>query len=287
MIAHLNARWRTPFAFAALVLLVATGCGTGEYDARLQTTINNVGRRAAIESFLTQGTTDVSPDSGVRFRLPAIFDGSSKSLAPGEARATIGGVALPGLVRASERAIDDPGGKYSVGYVYFAAVPKEGKPQDALQNELRTAIAGVLPTAKWETAQLEKLSGGSVSFPLLVATGPQAFDASQNGGANEQHEGRLEIYLVPADKHWVLIGWRAPTTHAGKYQLFDAVRAAMATVEVTPGMGGGSTPAAAAAAAATPAPAAAGNAAAPANAGEGLPPGGAVGAAAGLAPVTP
>ena len=34
---------------AALAAVVGTGCGTGEYNNRLSATVNNVGRRAAIE----------------------------------------------------------------------------------------------------------------------------------------------------------------------------------------------------------------------------------------------
>ncbi len=267
---------------AALAAVVGTGCGTGEYNNRLSATVNNVGRRAAIESLITQSAADAV--GGVRLRMPALFDGNAKQVNPGDARSRIGNAAIPGLVRASERAIDDPAGKYSVAYAYFAAAPKEGKAQDAFQNEVQRAVAAALPNAKWETVQIEKLSGGGASFPVLKATGPQPFDATQNGGASEQLEGQLELYLVPTDKQWVLIGWRAPSAHAGKYQFWDSVRAAMSTVEAS---GGGAAPAPAAPAGEAAAPASAPMAAA-ANNGpvEGLPPG-AVGAAAGIAPLNP
>jgi hypothetical protein len=273
-------------ALGALVTsLLTLGCGTGEYNSRLEGTVRNVGRRAAIEAYLGPGSSEAAPGTAVQLRLPTLFDGSAKSVAPAEPRAKIGAASIPDLVRVMERAIDDPAGKFSVCYVYFAAAQKEGKPQDVLQNELQRAIAAALPNAKWETAQLEKLSGGTASFPVLKASGPQPFDATQNGGANEQHEGQFELYLVPADKHWVLIGWRAPTAHASKYQFWDAVRASMATVEV----GGGSAPAAPAAAPAGD-PMAPG--AAPAEAAANNPPGhsgppGAVGGAVGLAPLNP
>jgi|GEM_PF-5040486 len=286
-------------SFAVAVLAagpLTLGCGTGEYNTRLDGTVKNVARRAAIEAYLGASAADVSADSGVRLRLPTLFDASAKQLTPEDGRARVGPAAIPGLVRASERAIDDAAGKFSVGYVYFAAVPKEGKPQDAFQGEVQRAIAAALPNAKWETAQFEKLAGGAANFPVLKASGPQLFDASQNGGATEQHEGQFELYLVPADKHWVLIGWRAPTAHATKYQFWEGVRAAMATVEV--GGGGASTPAAPAAAPAAdpmaPAPAAPmpmpmptlPPAAANNPPGEGAPPG-VVGGAVGLAPLNP
>jgi hypothetical protein len=272
-----------------LCVVSLLGCGKGEYDTRLQATVTNVARRAAIESVLSPSATDASPDSGVRFRLPLVFDSSAKPLAPGDARAKIGAVDIPGLIKANERAIDDPAGKYSVSYVYTAAVPKEGKTQEALQADVQRAIAAVLPNAKWENATVDKLAGGSASYPVLKATGPQIFDATQNGGANEQHEGQLELYLVPADKQWVLIGWRAPTAHATKYLFWNSVKAAMGTVEA----GGGAAPAPAAAPAAdAAAPAAAApGAVAPMPmpmpmANQALPPG-AVGGAAGIAPLNP
>lgn len=277
---------RSVVAACSVVMLVAVGCGTGEYDNRLKVTLANVARRSTIEAYLTPGGTAVA-GGNVSLRLPKLFDGSSKDVPVGDPRARVAGVPLPGLVKVTERAIDDPAGKMSVCYAYFAAVPKEGKPQDALQNELRGAIAAVLPNASWATENIEKMDGGSVSYPVLKASGPQSFDASGSGGANEQLEGQLELYLVPADKHWVLLGWRAPTANASKYQFFNSVKAAMGTVVVAAGAAPAAPPAGDAAPAPAPAagepmPAAAANN----GAGEGLPPG-AVGAAAGIAPLNP
>ena len=107
--------WHIPFV-AALGMLA--GCDiTGEYEKRFQETLTSSGQRAAFDAVLFAAESEIMGEgnapSGVKLRLPSMFDGESKSLAT-EPRAQPPFVKLPGFSYALERSMPDDANAFAL-----------------------------------------------------------------------------------------------------------------------------------------------------------------------------
>jgi hypothetical protein len=220
--------------------LLMTGCGTGEYGARLQETLAN-GPRAAAGGGGAGGGDSLYPTPaklddqkrtppGVTIRLPLLFDASANNEA-GQSKV----MTLPGFWYGMERVEPDSEGKPLAVYVGFGWVPKADKTPAALEKELQAALAKTLPNAAWK-------AGPAKSMRVLTATGPQEFKTA-DGAANETVPGEFRLYLIPAANDTAFVAWRGPSSDAAFWQ---AVEASMGTVTVEGG--GEAAPAEAAAA---------------------------------------
>src|SRR3989442_1789680 len=134
----------------AAALVLSAGCDlTGEYEAKFKQTLVTSGQRAVFDQSLFPTETEVTDPgrkpTGVKLRIPRLFDKDSKSLPDTEPRANPPFVRLPGLSYAIERQIDDDKGQFMPAYVYFAAVAKADQKADALQATLAQQVAALLP----------------------------------------------------------------------------------------------------------------------------------------------
>jgi hypothetical protein len=208
----------------------------GTYSKRYEQALVNVGKKAETAAML-HGQPTAVPDaaggqSGVQLKLPSILDGNSKSLPNTEVRAQPPFVKLPGLNFAYERMVDDPAdaSKFNPAYCYLGAVSKAEQPADVVQAEVLKVVQAAFPGSAWIDVQAPTAGGGSVGVKLLSVSGPQDFDGGQIGKPVEKLEGQMDLYLYESGTHVVLIGFRAPTAHAGKYKFFDAARLAIGTI---------------------------------------------------------
>lgn len=224
-------------------LVVFAGCDLGgQYEARFAKALTESGQRAHFDKNLYPTEIEEIKDAagtatGVKLRLPKLFDGESKSLPATEARAQPPLGAIPGLTYALERQIDDnqEGEKkqFLPVYAYFAAVPKTDQKADALQAALQQQFGAALPGAAWGDAILATPDGQSVPLKRLRGNGQQEFMNLQvNPPKPVRVDGRFDLYLIDAPAHHVLIGWRAPKAQSDKYEFEAATEAAMGTVSI-------------------------------------------------------
>lgn len=222
-------------AAIGLLSLLLAGCDLGgTYNKRYSESLASVGQRAAVAAMLCDAETQVTDagmkPSGLSLRLPGLFKEHAQSLAASEPRAQPPFLKIPGFSYTIERLVDDPANpqQFAAVHCYLAAVPKADQEADALLADIQRQVAAALPGAAWQDAQL----GGGLAGKLLSATGSQAFhtvDASGTAGSGNL-EGRLELYYCDTGSHHALVGFRAPTAHAGKYQFFDAVKLSIDTL---------------------------------------------------------
>jgi hypothetical protein len=186
-------------------------------------------QRAALDAILFAAETEITGEggaaSGVKLRLPSLFDKDSKSLAT-EPRAQPPFVKLPGFGYSLERALPDNADQFAPAYVYFAAVPKADQTPDQVQGPIAAAMKTVFPSAAWSDVQVN-----SRTLKVIRGDGQQEFDGTGiPGGAVQQLDGRFALYFIEGANHYALIGFRAPKVQADKWQVDAAIDAAMGTV---------------------------------------------------------
>lgn len=229
-------RWRIATLAACGLLLAGCDLG-GTYSQRYNESLVSVGKRAAVDAMLHATETSV-PDgggkpSGVSLRLPSVLDANSKSLPAADARAQPPFLKIPGLNYTYERMLDDPADatKFAPAYCYLGAVSTAEQKSDAVQADLLKQAQAAFPGVAWTTVQLSSPAGDSVTAKVLSLSGPQDFDNGQIGGPVAKLDGQLDLYLYEGATHVVLIGFRAPSAQAGKYQFFEAAKVAMGTLK--------------------------------------------------------
>jgi hypothetical protein len=227
--------WCIPFVAA---LLVSAGCDiTGEYESRFKETLVSAKQKADLDAVLFAAESDISGEgnspSGVKIRLPNMFDGESKSLSA-EPRAQPPFVKLPGFNYSLERSMPDDANVFAPCYLYFAAVPKADQKPDQVQAPITTAVAAVFPGANWTDAQFKTPQGTTISHKVIRGDGQQAFDLAGTGGAVQNLDGRFALYLIESPTHYALIGYRAPKAQADKWKIDAAMEVALGTVTVAP-----------------------------------------------------
>jgi len=222
-----------------LLALALAGCDlTGQYEKKIQETLQTSGQRAVFDQNLHSSFTEVidakQQNVGVKLRIPKLFDDNSKSLAANDPRA-VTPFALPGLAYAIERQFDDDKDppQFLPAYIYLAAQPKGDQKPDAFQAAVAQLVGATVRGATWSDATLTTPTGQSITLKRLRADGQQPFVNIQKN-APTAVDGRLDIYYIDGGSHHVLIGWRIPKPQSQKYpQLETAIDAAMGTVEIT------------------------------------------------------
>jgi hypothetical protein len=226
-------------------LVAFAGCDLGgTYGKRYEESLVSVGKRAAVAAMLHGSPTSV-PDaagkpSGVQLRLPSVFDiESTKSLPASEARAQPPFLKIPGFNYAYERMLDHPDDaskpeserRYAPSYCYLGAVPKTEQKADAIMADLLKQAQAAFPGVAWADEQVSSPEGAAVTVKVLSMSGQQDFDGAQIQKPVEKLDGRMDLYLYESETHVALIGFRAPTAQAGKYQYFEAAKTAIGTIQ--------------------------------------------------------
>jgi hypothetical protein len=241
-----------PLTFSLLIAgalaigVTLAGCDlSGEYEKKFQDALTSTAQRAAFDQSLYPNDEEVKDaagkGTGVRIRIPKLFDKDSKSLRASDQRAHPPFMQLPGLNYTRERQLDDSGGQFLPAYAYFGALPKGEQKGDAVQAALAQQVAAALPGAAWADAQLKTPDGQTITLKRLRAAGQQDFVNLQKN-APQKADGRFDLYLVEAPAHHVLIGWRAPKAQAENRQFDAAAEAAMGTVTTSGGADAGGGP---------------------------------------------
>jgi hypothetical protein len=224
---------------ALITISALAGCDiTGEYEKRFQERLTSAGQQATFDAVLFAADTEITGEansaSGVRLRLPSMFDKDSKSLAT-EPRAQPPFVKLPGFGYALERSMPDAANNFAPCYIYFAAVPKADQKPDQVQAPIAVAVAAAFPGAAWADAQFATPQGSTITHKVIRGDGQQDFDLSGTGGAVQKLDGRFALYFIESPTHYALIGFRAPKAQSDQWKVDAAAQAAMGTVTVAQG----------------------------------------------------
>src|SRR3954447_8970464 len=130
--------------FALILGFLFAGCDlSGEYDKKVQASLQSAGQRAVFDLNLHPTFTEVVDSAkqniGVKLRLPKVFDANSKALPVDNQK---GPVKLPGLTYLLERQLDDDregdAKQFLPAYVFFAVLPKADQKAEGIQNALQT-----------------------------------------------------------------------------------------------------------------------------------------------------
>lgn len=203
-------------AALSLLVILCSGCGTGEYDRRMQELISKGpqaggGGGGGGGDLLFADPIDLyagGTASGLKFRMPAVFDSEAQ-----QGTESPPGVTLPGAYSYSKTLGD---GK---AVIHIACIPAESKKAEDLEKEIVDGLKKVLPGAAWAST-----SKGGKNWKEIAVTGSQDF-----GGA--EAEGKLQLNLLSTPKYHVVICVRAQTAAAKASNVIQALNASLATVQ--------------------------------------------------------
>lgn len=215
----------------ALVLALSipfAGCGTGEYQKRMEARATELEFTGNFESNLRPETASVNPDCNLR--LPAIFDSDSTGTPSGAPPSVCN---IPGLSMTYQKFMAE-GEKSFPFYCYFASTPIQPnqKPEDfkaAIEAEIaKNGATG----GKFTSVSLTDPSGATQTWDMLSVTSMQSF-AGKPPAPDFSIEGRFDLYFKSSGKDFILVGWRAPKSAAAAGKFFDDAKFAMGTAKVT------------------------------------------------------
>ncbi len=203
-----------------LAMGVVAGCGTGDYEKRLETRAS----RPQTES-LYQGLYGALqlPGTPVSIRIPQMFkdaplvagsvDKDGKPVDP--RRISPGLFELPWLTLTYEGFVDNPQGDKLSYYCYLAAVDKAAKnlpdPAAGWGTELSGKGGAVV---NWAEFQGKSAEGQVIPWKKFRFTGDQEFYSINKAGQGTfvKVPGVLEIYLREDAGQLIVVAWRVPTS---------------------------------------------------------------------------
>lgn len=194
---------------AAVVLLLGTclGCGTRQYEKRLEETVKRLGQESA---FTGMHPPAQLPGTQVMVQLPQFFDPSPLPEDTDPGRLKLPSIEVPDLKFTYEGSITDSEGGKIPFYCYLASSEKD--PQRRLQQQFQTAFPEKV--VRWEEVDCKAPDGGTRKWKRLQGAGKQQKfyyrDKEQNGEFRDMAT-TSEFYLRQEGNFFVVIGWRVPT----------------------------------------------------------------------------
>ncbi len=222
------------FLFAlcfGLAFSAVSGCGTGEYERRMeQRRVNKLRLETKLRGlYLPQ---DV-PGTQVSFRLPRnlflespLVEGAPVGGKPVDVRRVKPDklMTIPGLKLTYEGFVDTEGVKLPY-YCYVGVIDVQGgqmmeDPSLKMRTELAAQRKGDTVT-NWQDVRLEAPDGQESLWKKLRAETQQEFFILDKAGQGQfkSMPGVLEVYLRAEMKYAVVIAWRMPTSIEKKINL--------------------------------------------------------------------
>lgn len=221
-------------------LAVCPGCGTGEYQRRLEARVAQI-QQVAQFSVLYDVPLPL-PGTTVSVRIPSLFqigfdantqdpDGGGGLIDPRRLQPPF--VTLPGFKLTYEIIFTDSNNNNARRpfYIYMAvataADAAAGKP---VAEAIREQVATQFPSAAWEDVSCTSPTGAVVACKRINVSGPQVFYTGP--GQYESLSGVFQLYLHEAQGQHVLIGWRVPDAVSEKANLDQLARLTAGTIVV-------------------------------------------------------
>lgn len=220
-------RLRWPAVAAVGACLMTLGCGSGEYQKRLNNTINRLKEQSAFA-----GMSDPIPLPGTKltFCVPKEFVNVAdkaddplhkKLLSPGPLRPEQADAAAF-FTYVTEPKPEQGEDLPALTLHWGRRDPATGSKQDP-SSELMYALQDALPNKelKWEEVQLPTPEGGSLTWQKLSAAGNMEFvmvkcaDGALTGAKRMSGDLNLYIYKHPESGVFVWMVWRVPGIISG------------------------------------------------------------------------
>ncbi len=245
----------TVFLLAALVL----GCGTKEYESRLDVTVSGITQGSVFETEMY--AAKVVPGTKFKLQVPNTFGeialqdaGESEPIDPRRLTIPIESIDFkePLLKLTYEGWIEwGEGGDKVAFYCYVAASKisesRTRKPILALKNQISSSL-GVMPSAiKTSTVGCRTPQGRTVKWQRFQVEQDQEFcfrDANDQPSYRTVETATMVFYSQERDDHALIIGWRVPTDlkGAGLIDLEKWAPKVAGSLDVDKSVPGGMTP---------------------------------------------
>lgn len=246
----LTKTWRKG-AILGLAVATTLGCDLGTYSRRYTERLPQLTRRAelgrdlhnsylslqisAVNSALPAVPGGGSASTGVKVRLPKIFDAESRLLSASDPADISGppGMALP-IGLAYERYITNAESDRLPIYFYLVAIPKAEIEMSKVEELITGALpAEIDPVPSWQSQVIETLDDGTLDFRALKISQAQPFQVQLVDNAPEPQtlEGQLQFYArTEGDYHLVFI-FRYPSQLADSLGFPTAIEGCLGTLK--------------------------------------------------------
>jgi len=211
-----------------LFLLVVQGCGTGEYERRVE---EGLAQAKANSKFNGLYGPQPLPETAVSVRMPKVFkdpplvEGAQINGKPVDARRIKPGLfPFPFLKFTYETYVDDAGGVKLPCYCYVGAVNAAGGRVRNPRGDIDASFqkkAEFESLTNWTDVQGETPEGRSNAWKKIRIECQQDFRTLDKAGQEKyaQMPGVMEIYLHEEAEHYVVIVWRLPKSIEQKFDL--------------------------------------------------------------------
>jgi len=196
------------------LLVVLVGCGSGEYEKRLEAHVSQVKKGSSFRGM--QPATSL-PGVPVSVRLPEQLDKPPLVEGSGveDRRRLVPKAMLPGLRMTIEGfAADSAGGKIAY-YGYFGAADLSGPIARDYDRLIRSVILAVCPdaTPTWSPVEGQTPSGAAVEWQRAEGTSQQEFYYVDASGKADYRltNGRFEVWTRRDGGYLLIMAWRVPT----------------------------------------------------------------------------
>jgi hypothetical protein len=214
-----------------LVFSVVSGCGTGEYERRLETRRSDKAKteaklRALYAPLEVRGTPVSVRMPKTVFLEPPLVEGALVGGKPVDVRRVKPGklVTIPGLKLTYEGFVDTEGVKLPY-YCYVGVIDAQGgQVLEEAANKMRMELAAQRPqdtSLNWQDLRVETPDGSESDWKKLRVENSQEFFTLDKAGQGQFKSvpGVLEIYLHVEAKSGVVIAWRMPAGIESKVNL--------------------------------------------------------------------
>ncbi len=220
----MNRHYRIFSSAAGMALLLCTcaGWGTGEYQGRLDTTVEEL-RKNSVFGQMTAAASVPGTPLLIRFppateavsvaAVPLASDTDPKRYSPPD---TGGGPMLHDHKATYEGFISPSEGATQKSYYCYvvavdAAQHKGRHPKQMLWSQVKKVFPDT--TGQWEMITCDTQSGLTSEWSKMRATGLQDFCTKDAEGklGFAKFAGTVEIYCAEVNGQWVVICWRVPT----------------------------------------------------------------------------
>ncbi len=211
-----------------LFLLIIQGCGTGEYERRLD---EGLTQAKANSKFNGLYGPQPLPDTAVSVRIPKMFkdpplvEGAQVNGKPVDVRRIKPGLfPFPFLKYTYETYVDDAGGVKLPCYCYVGAANAAGGRVRNPKSDIDVSFqkkAEFESLTNWMDFQGETPEGRGNAWKKIRIECQQDFRTLDKAGQekNAQLPGIMEIYLHEEAENYVIIVWRMPKSIEQKVEL--------------------------------------------------------------------
>lgn len=213
--------WLPAICLLAAAVTSAQGCGSGEYNRRLEQRVSTLGQESA---FAQLGNMTQIPGSPFFVSLPPGFEPLHEGLDPKRVRIPFAD--FPERKVTYEAFVADAAQGKQHYYCYLATVPVGAvggtDPVQGVINRARNVFGNIGPP---ETVNVATPTGQMVPWQKYRVSGKQVFRYTDAAGQERfpEMDGLLEIWSRKVDEAgaFVAIGWRVPTVNGRDFVELD------------------------------------------------------------------